>query len=146
MIYKRNIELVVKKKKKINIEKKEEEKQEKEELNENILPNKYITYKKSENIINISSESKIIQELDNISLEYRNSEKCLFQIRNDLNMELTKDSIKQPSYLNTFQVSYSYKLYQLYIFIITFINKYNIYIFFLIIFILLFNNYFIKPT
>jgi hypothetical protein len=112
---------------------------EKEELNKNILPGQEITCNKS-------IGSKIIKEL-----EY----------------------IKYPSHINTSQESYSdvsmrdfsdadpldlsnveevtnehiipYKLYKLYILIITFMNKYKIYIFCLIIFILLLNNYF-KPT
>ena len=134
-------------------EKNKEEKQEKKELNRNILHDQDITCKKSENTINISSKLKIIQELDNILLEeyikksfhLNTSQKsysanfertCLYDNPLDLekNVEVTNEHI------------ISYKLYQLYIFIITFINKYNIYIFFLIIFILLLNNYFIKPT
>jgi hypothetical protein len=161
MIYKRNIELVVKKKKKINMEK------EKEELNKNILPGQEITCNKS-------IGSKIIKKLEYIKYpSHINTSQELYSVwsRGDSSdadlLDLpnvvgpTKDLMIPENferdwlYDNQLDLSnveevknehiIPYKLYKLYILIITFMNKYKIYIFFLIIFILLLNNYF-KPT
>ena len=191
MIYKRNIELVVKKKKKINMEEKEEiykENQCEEDNNKKKILNgvfckryqlaaspaaSHPGYSISEdrNDVDIqallgaaenlqhdqeivrkkSIESKIIQELDNISLEYVKEQYSLNTIQESYSAGPRRAcSDADPLDLHrvvgaTKERMIPYKLYNLYILIITFMNKYKIYIFFLIIFILLLNNYF-KPT
>jgi hypothetical protein len=133
MVYKKNIELVVKKNKN------------KEEIQEKIL---------NTNISSINSPSPIMSNnpIDLSNVYFHSSQ--VNQVKNINNIDISsieminnpiiildKNSINLPNSDSPSEY-YLYNLYQLFI---IFINKYKIYIFLLIIFILLLNNYFIKP-
>lgn len=144
MVYKRNIELVVKKNKN-----KEETKE--KNLNTNIsssnssFPKMTCISKNPIDLSDVDFHSSRVIPVKNINNAVVSPIETLNNPIITLDSFLLKNNILYDKTFDSPSESYLYNLYNLYQLFIIFINKYKIYIFLLIIFILLINNYFIKP-